>query len=132
MFFSLAAISIGASLGAILRWFLATRLNSIFPSLPPGTLVANMVGGYFIGVAVAYFGSHPGLPPQWRLFIITGFMGGLTTFSTFSAEVASHLTDGRFEWAAATIAVHVAGSVALTLLGIGTVSLFRSPQLSGG
>jgi CrcB protein len=132
MFASLAAISVGASLGAILRWSLSTRLNSMFPLLPPGTLVANLIGGYFIGVAIAYLGNHPGLPPQWRLFIVTGFMGGLTTFSTFSAEVVTHLTDGRVEWALASVAVHVAGSVGLTLLGIGTVSLLRSPQLSGG
>ena len=132
MFASLAAISVGASFGAILRWFLSTRLNSMFPSLPPGTLAANLIGGYLIGVAVAYLGNHPDLPPQWRLFIVTGFMGGLTTFSTFSAEVVTNLTDGRVEWALASIAVHVAGSVGLTLLGIGTVSLLRSPQLSGG
>ena len=104
----------------------------MFPSLPPGTLAANLVGAYFIGMAIAYLGNHPELPPQWRLFIVTGFMGGLTTFSTFSAEVVTNLTDGRVEWALASIAVHVGGSVALTLLGIGTVSFLRSPQLSGG
>lgn len=119
------AIGLGAALGAVLRWVLGVQLNGLFPSLPPGTLVANLLGGYLIGVALAFFGGHPELPPAWRLFIITGFLGGLTTFSTFSAEVVDALHDGRIGWAAATIAVHVTGSVVMTLLGIGTVALVR-------
>jgi CrcB protein len=126
MYLSIAAIGLGASLGALLRWFLGTKLNALFPSLPPGTLTANLVGSYLIGVAMAYLAGHPTVPTEWRLFAITGFLGGLTTFSTFSAEVVSHLTDGRLGWAASTIAIHVLGSVAMTLLGIGTVSLFRA------
>lgn len=132
MYLSIVAISVGASVGALLRWVLGTKLNSLFPSIPPGTLTANLVGGYLIGVAVAYFSSHPTLPPEWRLLIVTGFLGGLTTFSTFSAEVVAQLMTGRIMWALSTIAVHVAGSIAMTLLGIGTVALLRSSQLAGG
>jgi fluoride exporter len=129
---SIVAISVGASLGALLRWFLGTKLNALFPSIPPGTLTANLVGAYLIGVAVAYFSSHPSLPPEWRLLIVTGFLGGLTTFSTFSAEVVAQLMAGRMMWALSGIAAHVAGSLLTTLLGIGTVALLRNSQLAGG
>jgi CrcB protein len=129
---SIVAISVGASLGALLRWFLGTKLNALFPSIPPGTLTANLVGGYLIGVAVAYFSSHPSLPPEWRLLIVTGFLGGLTTFSTFSAEVVAQLMAGRMMWALSAIAAHVAGSLLMTLLGIGTVALLRNSQIAGG
>ena len=132
MFLSIAVVSLGAALGALLRWVFGTQLNSLFPSLPPGTLTANLVGGYLIGVAVAFFAGHPAISPEWRLLIITGFLGGLTTFSTFSAEVVAQLMSGRLIWALSTVAVHVLGSVVMTLLGIGTVSLFRASQLSGG
>ena len=117
------AISIGAALGALLRWQLGARLNSIFPTLPPGTLMANLIGGYIIGVAAAFFAQAPGIAPEWRLFIITGFCGGLTTFSTFSAEVVSLLQEGRLLWAGAAIAAHVVGSLAMTLFGFATVSV---------
>ena len=126
---SVVAISIGAALGALLRWLLGTQLNALFPSLPPGTLVANLVGGYLIGVAMALFAGHAALPPEWRLFVVTGFLGGLTTFSTFSAEVVQQLMEGRIGWALATIAVHVAGSVGMTLLGIATVALLRNVRV---
>jgi len=129
---SIVAISVGASLGALSRWFLGTKLNALFPSIPPGTLTANLVGGYLIGVAVAYFSSHPSLPPEWRLLIVTGFLGGLTTFSTFSAEVVAQLMAGRMMWALPGIAVHAAGSIGMTLLGIGTVALLRQSQHAGG
>ena len=131
MLSSIAAISAGAALGALLRWLLSVQLNALFPALPPGTLVANLLGGFLIGVAVAFFAGRPDLPPQWRLLIITGFLGGLTTFSTFSAEVVSQLAQGRMTWAAATIAVHVAGSVAMTLLGMAAVTLARSAAPTG-
>lgn len=131
MYLSIAAISLGAALGALLRWVLGAQLNALFPSLPPGTLVANLVGGYLIGVAVAFFAGNPTLSPEWRLLTITGFLGGLTTFSTFSAEVVDQLMAGRLAWALSTILAHVLGSVAMTLLGIGTVSLLRSHPLSG-
>lgn len=129
---SLLAIGIGAAVGAIIRWALGVQLNALFPSLPPGTLVANLLGGYLIGVAVAFFANMPSLSPEWRLFVITGFLGGLTTFSTFSAEVVTQLMEGRVGWALGAIAVHVLGSVALTLLGIGTVALIRNARLAGG
>lgn len=130
--FPVMAIGIGATLGALLRWVLGNQLNTLFPTLLPGTLAANLLGGYLIGVAIAFFGSHPGLPPEWRLFIVTGFLGGLTTFSAFSAEVVTQLMAGRIPWALGTIAVHVSGSIALTLLGIGSVALWRDLRLPGG
>lgn len=126
MLLSVLAISLGAAGGALLRWVLGNQLNALFPFLPPGTLAANLLGGYLIGVAVAFFASHPALPPQWRLLVITGFLGGLTTFSTFSAEVVTQLMEGRLAWALGAVAVHVAGSVGMTLLGIGTVALLRT------
>ena len=125
MLAALIAISLGASLGAVLRWGLGVGLNHLFPILPPGTVVANLVGGYLIGVAVAVFAQRPELSPEWRLFVITGFLGGLTTFSTFSAEVVHALQQGRTGWAAATVATHVVGSLALTLAGLATPGLLR-------
>jgi CrcB protein len=123
MWLSIAAISGGASLGALLRWLLGTRLNEQFPFIPPGTLAANLLGGYLIGVAVAFFARNPELPPEWRLFAITGFLGGLTTFSTFSSEVVSLLSESRWLLACAAIAVHVGGSLSMTLLGIASVQM---------
>lgn len=122
---SLLAISLGASTGAILRWFLSLWLNHLLPTLQLGTLAANLIGGYLIGIFMAVFALHPHLSPEWRLLILTGFLGGLTTFSTFSAETAALLQQQRFFWAAATIGSHVIGSVALTLLGMATVMLFK-------
>lgn len=125
MIASILSISAGASLGALLRWLLAGRFNPFHPFLPPGTLLANLIGGYFIGVAVALFATMPDLSPQWRLFVVTGFLGGLTTFSTFSAEVVTQLQQGRPGWALTTALVHMAGSFALTALGIASVAYFR-------
>ncbi|CAD5375902.1 Putative fluoride ion transporter CrcB [Pseudomonas sp. OF001] len=123
---SLLAIAVGASLGAILRWGLGTAFNALFPTIPPGTWLANMLGGYLIGVALALFGQHPGWAPEWRLLVITGFLGGLTTFSTFSAEVATLIQQGRLLWAGAAISAHVVGSLLMTLLGLATVALFKT------
>jgi CrcB protein len=125
MYPSLIAIGLGAALGALLRWLLALRLNAWVPALPMGTLAANLLGGYLIGIAMAFFAAHSDLPPHWRLFVMTGFLGGLTTFSTFSAEVTSHLQEGRLLWAFALIAVHVIGSLAMTFAGIATVTLLQ-------
>lgn len=122
MFRSIIAISVGASAGAVLRWLLGTTFNALFPSIPPGTLLANLLGGYLIGLAVAFFSSNAGLAPEWRLLIITGFLGGLTTFSTFSAEVTSLIQQGRLAWAGLAISVHVLGSLVMTLLGLATMA----------
>ena len=119
------AISLGAALGALLRWQLGAKLNTLFPSLPPGTLTANLIGGYIIGLAVAYFANAPAIAPEWRLFIITGFCGGLTTFSTFSAEVVTLLQEGRMTWAMGAIATHVTGSLMMTLAGLATWQLSK-------
>ena len=121
MWKSIVAISVGASAGALLRWWLGDKLNAAFPLLPPGTLAANLIGGYIIGAAVAFFATFPAVPVEWRLLIITGFCGGLTTFSTFSAEVVGLLQSGQALWALAEIGVHVAASLLMTLAGMATV-----------
>ena len=114
-------ISIGAALGALLRWILGMEMNSIWPTIPLGTLAANLMGGLLIGLANEFFAGHGGLPPVWRLTIITGFLGGLTTFSTFSLEVSPLLQQRDLAFAALQIGLHVAGSIALVLVGIGLV-----------
>lgn len=123
---AILAISAGASLGAVLRWLLGMSLNALFPAIPLGTLAANLIGGYLIGVALAVFANHPGFSPEWRLFIVTGFLGGLTTFSTFSAEVTVLIQESRMLWAFGAISAHVLGSLAMTMLGLATVSVFKT------
>jgi CrcB protein len=123
---SIIAIFIGAGLSALLRRWLGLTLNSYFPSIPPGTLAANLIGGYIIGVAVAFFASFSGLAPEWRLFVVTGFCGGLTTFSTFSSELVTLLQEGRSLDACGAAALHLLGSVLMTFAGIGTVALAKS------
>lgn len=125
MLFAAIAVGLGAALGAWLRWGLGAGLNHLFPALPPGTLVANLLGGYLIGVAMAVLAQAPQLSPEWRLFVVTGFLGGLTTFSTFSAEVVLALQQGRTAWALATVSGHVLGSVGMTLLGLATVAVLK-------
>jgi CrcB protein len=120
------AICVGASLGALLRWWLGNLLNSVFPTIPPGTLAANLIGGYVIGLAIAFFATYSALAPEWRLLIVTGFCGGLTTYSTYSAELVTLLQQGRPMWALGAASVHLAGSVLMTLAGIGTVNFFKS------
>jgi CrcB protein len=116
-----AAVGVGSACGAWLRWWLGLRLNPLVPTLPLGTLAANLIGGYLVGVAVGFFAQFQGLAPEWRLFTITGFLGGLTTFSTFSAEVIALLSRGELQWAMATAGAHLAGSLVLTALGMATV-----------
>ena len=125
MLFAVLAISLGAAIGALLRWVLGVGLNHLFPALPPGTLVANLVGGYLIGIAMSVFAQAGTLPPEWRLFIVTGFLGGLTTFSSFSAEVVTLMQQGRAGWAMATVATHVLGSLALTVAGFASAEFIR-------
>ena len=128
MLYSILAISLGAAAGALTRWGLGLGLNALLPLLPLGTLTANLAGCYFIGLALAVFAQLPAAAPEWRLFIITGFLGGLTTFSTFSAEIVTLLREGRLVWAGAGIAAHVLGSLAMTLLGLSTYYLFSRAQ----
>jgi CrcB protein len=125
MWRSILAISLGAAIGALLRWQLGAKLNRFFPSVPPGTIAANLVGGYIIGLAVAYFAQASDIAPEWRLFIVTGFCGGLTTFSTFSVEVTALLQEARLTWAMGAIAVHVVGSLIATLGGLASWALLK-------
>jgi CrcB protein len=114
---SVLAICIGASVGALSRWGLALWLTP-GGMIPWGTLAANLIGGYLIGVCIAIFQSLPQLDPVWRLLLVTGFLGGLTTFSSFSAEVVTFLMEERYGLALATAALHVLGSLLMTVLGI--------------
>jgi fluoride exporter len=125
MWKSVIVISAGASLGALIRWQLGLKLNSLLPALPLGTLSANLIGAYIIGFAIAYFSQLPQLSPEARLLIITGFCGGLTTFSTFSAEVFTQLQNSQVLWALRTTLVHIVGSVFLTFLGFVSFQLSR-------
>ena len=119
--YAVTAVGVGAVLGAWLRWWFGVVLNPVFPTLPLGTLVANLTGGYLVGIAAEYFFHNNALPPEARLLIITGFLGGLTTFSTFSAETVSLLLREQYSWAFTIIFSHVAGSLAMTVLGILTI-----------
>lgn len=111
------AVGVGAALGAWLRWGLASWLHGWHNQLPFGTVAANLGGGYLIGVALAFFQGHPSLPPEWRLFLITGFLGGLTTFSTFSAESMTLLQNGDYIWALVHAVLHVVGALLLCIAG---------------
>jgi CrcB protein len=122
---SILVISAGGAIGCLARWVLGSRLNGVFASVPLGTLVANLAGCYLIGLAIAYLGARPMLAPEWRLFIVTGFLGGLTTFSSFSAEVMTLLQAGRMMPAFALLSMHVIGGLAMTFCGIATVTLTR-------
>jgi CrcB protein len=121
-----AAVFAGAGLGALLRWGLGGWLNPLFPLVPLGTLAANLLGGLLVGIASAAFSQHADWPPEWRLLAITGFLGGLTTFSTFSAEVVGLITRHEYAWALGTASVHLLGSLLLTALGIGLAQALMS------
>ena len=128
MIYSFLAIGIGAACGAWLRWGLGLWLNPALPEMPLGTLAANMIGGYLIGLSIAFFMQHPGLSPEWRLLVITGFLGGLTTFSTFSAETVTLLLRGQYLWGTGIIVAHLGGSLLMTVLGIQTFKYFHGGQ----
>ena len=120
---SVFAICIGACLGALARWGLGLWLNP-GALLPWGTLTANLIGGYLVGICVAVFQALPQLDPVWRLTLVTGFLGALTTFSSFSAEVVGLLEQQRYGLALGTAALHLFGSLLLTIAGIKTAMLF--------
>jgi CrcB protein len=124
-FSAFIAVGVGAAIGAWLRWGLSLWLNPLYPNIPLGTLAANLGGGYMIGLAIAFFAQHPGLSPEWRLLLITGFLGGLTTFSTFSAEIFTLFSRVQVAMGLAAIGLHVAGSLAMTGLGVLTFKLIR-------
>ena len=115
------SVGVGAALGAWLRWGLGTLLNPLFPTLPLGTLAANLTGGLLMGLAMGAFAHYQALSPDIRLFITTGFLGGLTTFSTFSAEASTLLLRQQYAWFAAHVLLHVAGSLTATLAGIALI-----------
>jgi CrcB protein len=114
---SWVAVGLGAAIGAWLRWGLSLLLNTMHDRLPLGTLVANLGGGYMIGLAVGFFAGHLEVAPEWRLFVITGFLGGLTTFSTFSFEAMLLLQRGDYAWAFGHSALHLIGSIAFCIAG---------------
>ncbi|MEY3201977.1 MAG: hypothetical protein RIR70_1527 [Pseudomonadota bacterium] len=120
-----AGVGAGAALGAWARWGLSAWLNPLLPLMPLGTLAANLVGGYLIGVALALFAHLPALSPEWRLFLVTGFLGGLTTFSSFSAEVVGLVSRAQYGFAFACALAHVVGSLTLTAAGMLTVDVLR-------
>ncbi len=119
----LLAVIIGGATGCVIRWVLGVKLNSFFPSLPPGTLMVNLLGAFIIGAAMACFIRHPQLDPVWKLLIITGLCGGMTTFSTFSAEVFTLLQVGNNLWAFTSVLVHVVGSLLMTAAGFYLMTL---------
>ena len=112
------AVGGGAAVGAWIRWGLGILLNPVFPTLPLGTLAANLSGGLMMGCAMELLTRHAVLSPEVRLLITTGFLGGLTTFSTFSGETVALLMRKEYAWSAALVTAHVAGSVLMTILGV--------------
>lgn len=112
------AVGAGAAVGAWLRWILGMLWNPVFPTLPLGTLAANLIGGLLMGLAMEVVARVASMPPEWRLVVTTGFLGGLTTFSTFSAEMTTLLLRGEWLWGALGVLLHVAGSIVLTIAGI--------------
>jgi fluoride exporter len=120
---SIISIGVGAALGALLRWWLSLQLNALLPSMPLGTLAANLLGGFLMGLAMQYIAQNPSLSPAVRVLMTTGFLGGLTTFSTFSAEVVTLILQQDLGWAALVLVTHVAGSLVATLLGVASMRL---------
>jgi len=125
MWLSFVAVSVGAVIGANLRWLLGLWLNTSYHVIPVGTLVANLSGGWLIGLLIGYFSQASALAPEWRLFAITGLCGALTTFSTFSLEMFAAIQDGKWTMVIAGIFLHVIGSILMTGLGIYTFGLVK-------
>ncbi|MDI4636739.1 MULTISPECIES: fluoride efflux transporter CrcB [Halomonadaceae] len=123
MWLSILAVSGGAAIGANARWLLGVWLNHYYPAIPLGTLFANTLGGYLIGLFVAIFSENPHISPEWRLFLVTGLFGALTTFSSFTAEILANFQAGRPGLALAGIGLHLGGSLLFAWLGMLTVSL---------
>jgi CrcB protein len=117
---SWAAVGLGAAIGAWIRWGLAVWLSNLHAHVQVGTLAANLLGGYLIGIMLGFFSAYPGLAPEWRLFVVTGFLGGLTTFSTFSGESMMLLQRGQYGWALAHSALHLVGAIACCIAGYAT------------
>lgn len=115
------AVGLGGALGCWMRWGLSLALNPLFSGILLGTLVANLIGGYLIGAAIEFFVQQDVIPPEWRLFVVVGFLGGLTTFSSFSVEAVELLRSREFGWTLALVGMHLIGSLAMTYLGIMTV-----------
>ncbi len=120
------AVGAGAAIGAWLRWGLGLWLSNVHAQVQAGTLAANLVGGYLIGIALGFFSSYPHLSPEWRLFIVTGFLGGLTTFSSFSGESVALLQRGEYGWAMAHTLLHLGGSILLCIAGFATWRVLRA------
>lgn len=120
---SLIAVIVGGATGCVIRWLLAVRLNALFPSLPPGTLIVNLAGGFIIGAAMAWFLRQPQLDPAWKLLIITGLCGGMTTFSTFALEIVTLLQAGNYLWAMISLFTHLVGSLLMTFAGFWLMTL---------
>ena len=120
------AVGTGAAIGAWLRWGLGLWLGSLHAYVQVGTLAANLVGGYLVGLALGFFSAHPDMSPEWRLFAITGFLGGLTTFSSFSGESVLLLQRGEYGWALAHTLLHLLGSILFCVAGFATLRILRS------
>ncbi len=124
--YAILAVGGGAAVGAWLRWYLGFVLNPLFPTLPLGTLCANLFGGYLMGIVLGILSHYESLPLEMRLLMTTGFLGGLTTFSTFSAETVTLLARGDYGWATAVVMFHVIGSLVMTGIGIWTMSFWKT------
>lgn len=120
---SMLAVMVGGAVGCALRWLIGVRFNALFPNLPPGTLIVNLAGGLIIGMALALLLKNPQLDPMWKLMIVTGFCGGLTTFSTFSAEIILLLQSGNYLWAMLSVMTHVIGSLLMTFAGFALITM---------
>ncbi|WP_413734754.1 fluoride efflux transporter CrcB [Sodalis sp. RH21] len=127
MFTLFSAVFIGGGLGSVLRWLISLKFNGNGLPFPAGTLAVNLIGAFIIGLCMALFIRTTQIDPVWKVFITTGFCGGLTTFSTFSAEVVSLMIGGQLMWAGVNILLNLVGSLAMTLLAMALVNMFGPP-----